>query len=480
MNRRNDIIKFILMHSAVIAIISLCVRDSSDRADKKYIRAVGRDIAIFSSDDKDYLFLPGYMDEEKIKKTKGFRKYEPEIVRYTGLPTLYIETTAGNIEKVLEDKDYKEPGRISVYDAEGNKEYSGGLEYIKGRGNYSWVSEEWPKKPFTIVLKKEASLLGQPAGTKFALIANASDDTLIRNDLARSIQEELQFKYATRGSFTGLYIDGEFKGIYYLCAPPDIGKARIDIATAGSDITGGYLMEREYVDRFALEEDKIACPVVTDGEEHFIVHEPDYATQEQLEYLRDYMNKVESAIITPGGDDEEDARYSEYIDTETFVLAYLTEEIAKNYDAGVSSGFCYKVSDRDGGKLYCAPGWDFDMTLGSYQDWMGYDSPQGLTRMYPHSDASTWFISLQFKDSFRDRYTQAYRDNRDAIADILYGKRLEQTREMLAGAYEAEYIRWKTMYDDRGVIPGSDDAYSHLTDFARERIDFLDLVWSTE
>ena len=130
--------------------------------------------------------------------------------------------------------------------------------------------------------------------------------------------------------------------------------------------------------------------------------------------------------------------------------------------------------------MHCAPGWDYDMALGSYQDWMEYDDPKGLTLLFPHEDASPWYASLCTDDDFVDGYTQAYRDNRDAIADILYGKRLKQTREMLAGAYEAEYIRWKTMYDDRGVIPGSDDAYSHLTDFARERIDFLDLVWSTE
>ncbi len=476
LSRRSDIIKFILILIAVSVIVLLCVRDAGGRPDMEYVRAGGRDISIYRSDDKDYLFVPGYVDEDKIRRSREYREYEPEIVRYTGLPTIFIDTASGSIDKILEDKEYRETGKIRIYDEAGKKEYTGGLEYIKGRGNYSWASEEWTKKPFTIVLKKESSLLGQPSGFKYALIANASDDTLIRNDLARAVQAELELAYACRGSFSGLYINGEFMGIYYLCAPPDFGSERIDVNEAGADITGGYLMEREYVDRFSLEESDIACPVITDGEEHYVVYEPDYATEGQLEYLRDYMNKVESAIMST----EDGPEYERYIDVGSFAQTYLTEEIIKNYDAGVSSAYYYKLSEQDGGRLCCAPGWDYDMTLGSYQDWMGYDDPEGLTGLYPHDAACPWFARLQDRDLFRDRYLGIYRDRRDAVADILYGDRLKETRAALAGAYEAEYLRWKPMYDGRGAYPGSDEAYHKLTDFAERRMNYLDAVWITE
>ena len=43
--------------------------------------------------------------------------------------------------------------------------------------------------------------------------------------------------------------------------------------------------------------------------------------------------------------------YQDYIDVDSFVKKYLTEEVSKNYDAGVSSSYFFKDSDLNGGKL---------------------------------------------------------------------------------------------------------------------------------
>ncbi len=480
MDRNKNVIKIIVMIAALIALGCFCAVDSAGYHDRKHVRYDGRDITIFNGEDGPVLFLPEYIADSTLRLSIGVKKSDPKIVKYSGVPTVFIETVHGNMDKVYSDKEYREPGRISAYSASGVKEYSGGLEYIKGRGNYSWASEEWDKKPFTISLKSEEALLGQPKGTKFALIANASDDTLIRNDLARRIQEELGLKYANPGTFTGLYIDGEFCGIYYLCATPELSEERIDIGIAGADLTGGYLMEREMEARYKLEKDDIASSFITEGGEIFVVNTPNYATDEQIEYLRDYMNRAESVIMSPEGTKGQEDGYGDYIDTGSFVTTCLTEEIVKNYDAGVSSAFYYKLSDAQGGKLCCAPGWDYDMTLGSYQKWMEYDLPTGITRLHPHSDASPWFTRLYDSEGFYDSLKRMYRDNRVRIADILYGDGLEGVRQSLGGVYEAEYLRWKAMYDNRGAKPGSDEAYSVLTDFAKRRMDYLDTVWSTE
>ena len=480
MDRNNIVIKIILITLALIIMGWLCLKDGAGSSDREYVRYDGCDIAVLHEGDEVMLFLPEYIADSKVRLSNGVKKLDPKIVKYSGVPTIFIETTHGNMDEVYSDKEYKEPGKISAYSENGEKEYSGGLEYIKGRGNYSWASEEWTKKPFTICLKSEEALLGQPKGTKFALIANASDDTLVRNDLARRIQEELGVKYASRGTFTGLYIDGEFQGIYYLCATPDLADERIDIGIAGADITGGYLMEREIADRYKLEKDDIACSFITDSGEIFVVSAPQYATDEQVEYLRDYMNRAESAIMSPEGIEGENVGYADYIDTESFTMTCLTEEIVKNYDAGVSSAFYYKRSDAEGGELCCAPGWDYDMSLGSYQEWMEYDSPEGMTKLYPHKDASPWYARLYDREEFYGSLKQMYRDNRVKIADILYGEGLDDVRDSLDGVYKAEYLRWKTMYDNRGSKPGSDEAYDTLKNFAERRMNYLDAVWSTE
>ncbi len=471
------IIKLLIVTVSVAILALLCVSDSISYSDKRYIRCRGMDISIYETDEEAYLFLPSYADESRIKLSNEIKKMNPIMLKSSNLPAIFITTSSGNLDKVYEDKEYKEPGKMYVYDENGRLLISEGLDYIKGRGNYSWSTEEWSKKPFSISTKRDVSILNQPGGNKFALIANASDDTLIRNDLARSIQVTLDVEYASRGDFADLYINGDYMGIYYLCATIDVGENRINIDSSGTDVTGGYLMERELSDRYKLELPTITGGIVTDNEEHFVLSSPSYPTDDQLVYITDYMNRVESVIMSAEGIAPDGKEYGEYIDCDSFVKTYLTEEIIKNYDAGVSSAFYYKDGDKIDLRLHSAPGWDYDMSLGSYQAWMEYDDPTGLTMLYPHEDASPWYKTLYNRNEFREEVISRYRDKKAEIADILYGKREEELREYLKDAYKLEYLRWQDMYDARGSYPGSDEAYDLLTGFARKRIEFLDSVW---
>lgn len=479
-NKRNinlHIVRLIIVMVSAGIIVLLCRSDSVGYSDKHYVRCRGMDISLYETEDKAYLFLPSYADKSRIRLSHEVKEANPVILKSSNLPAIFITTSSGNLDKVYADKEYKEPGKMYVYDETGRLLVSEGLDYIKGRGNYSWTTDEWSKKPFSISTKRDVSVLDQAKGRKYALIANASDDTLIRNDLARSIQETLGVEYANRGDFADLYINGDYMGIYYLCAATDVGEDRINIESSGTDISGGYLMERELSDRYKLELPNMTGGFVTDDEEHFVLSYPSYPTDEQLAYITDYMNRVESVIMSAEGIAPDGKGYEEYIDCDSFVKTYLTEEIIKNYDAGVSSAFYYKDGDKIDLRLHSAPGWDYDMSLGSYQAWMEYDDPTGLTMLYPHEDASPWYKTLYNRNEFREEVISRYRDKKAEIADILYGKREEELREYLKDAYKLEYIRWQDMYDARGSYPGSDEAYDLLTGFARKRIESLDSVW---
>lgn len=466
--------------TAILLILLLCLYDGRRFKDGLYVRCKGQDIALFQNEEGCSIFLPSYADASDIRMSRKIKELEPVIYESAGLPAIFIMTLSGNMDAVYADKENKEPGKIFIYDTNGNTIYKGGLEYIKGRGNYSWNTDEWEKKPFSIRTVRKSRLLSQGEGNSYALIANASDDTLIRNDIARHIQEELGVRYAKRGDFADLYINGEYQGIYYLCAALEAGDERIDIKEVNTDITGGYIIERELPDRFKLETEKNPSCFITKGDEHFVIKFPKYATDEQIKYLSDYMNKAESVIMSGDDTDKVEDNYKEYIDEESFLLTYLTEEIIKNYDGGVSSAFFYKDSDSVDNKLYCAPGWDYDMSMGSYQNWMQYDDPEVLTLLYPHEDASKWYSQLYKREGFYEKVRVKYRESRDAIEDILCGEDTDILRGRLRYAYELEYIRWKDMYDNRGVIPGSDEAYGRLTGFARARMDYLDSIWNTE
>ncbi len=471
-NMYQHIIKLMIVTVSVAIIAFLCITDSTDYSDKHFIRCRGMDISIYETEDKAYLFLPSYADKSGIKLSNGIKKINPIILTSSNLPAIFITTSSGNLDKIYEDKEYKESGKMYVYDKNGNLLVSEGLDYIKGRGNYSWLTEEWSKKPFSICAKRDISVLNQATGRKYALIANASDDTLIRNDLARSIQEVLNVENANRGDFADLYINGDYMGIYYLCATIDVGVDRVNIEDSGTDVTGGYLMERELPERYKLELPTITGGFVTEGNECFVLSSPSYPTDAQLAYITDYMNRVESAIMSPEAED-----YEKYLDVDSFIKTYLTEEIVKNYDGGVSSAYYYKDADRKDSRLHTAPGWDYDMSLGSYQPWMEYDDPMGLTMLSPHEGASPWYEILYARSEYREKAVLLYRDKKDEIADILYGNREAELRAYLEDAYELEYIRWQDMYDARGSYPGSDEAYNLLTDFAEKRLEYLNSVW---
>ena len=85
--------------------------------------------------DEQYLFLPswgivnGGVDTEDII-----------VMKSENLPSMHIWTDSGSVDKIWNDKEAFETGRLSIYDAQGEKLYSGGLKNVNTRGNYSFTN----------------------------------------------------------------------------------------------------------------------------------------------------------------------------------------------------------------------------------------------------------------------------------------------------------------------------------------------------
>lgn len=109
-----------------------------------------------------------------------------KLERMQNLPVIRIKTD-GNAQ-ILDKKNYVK-GSITISDPEGlygdTEDFTARMG-IRGRGNSTW---EWPKKPWKVKLDKKASLLGMPADKEWALLANYSDRTLMRNIVALKISE---------------------------------------------------------------------------------------------------------------------------------------------------------------------------------------------------------------------------------------------------------------------------------------------------
>lgn len=432
------------------------------------------------------------------------------IMQSANLPTIFLETDSGTVESIWADKEIEENGKIAIYTSDGVAIYEDGVKGIKARGNYSFGN--YSKKPFTITLKEEVSLLGLGMGEKYVLLSNASDPTLIRNDIARRMDVALMAEHDNRGCFVDLYANGEYLGNYYLCENIEIGPERVPITDMESqmdilyqkcnyesfapyetedkraknmdynpaDITGGYLVEREFTDRYLLEYMDVPSSFKTDADEHFMVKSPMYCSDEQMDYLQKYFNEAEAAILSEDGIHPDTGKaYDEYIDADSFAQKYLVEEVTKNYDAGISSVFYYKDSDAIDGRIKAAAIWDCDMSFGNHLEWMADFSsePTGISKLAEHTHSSPWYEALYEKEDFYQKVVTYYRDMVSPyLEDLLVGTIEEYKTELEASAKMNE-IRWKADFDNNTYYKDRDTSFEELTWFIAKRKAYLDSVW---
>lgn len=503
---RNAIIKAVLCFVLIAVLVGIVCNDYEQKL--SYATINGYKINSFNGSNGQYLFLPGFASSEDIVKSYALKQESNlKIMQSSDIPAVFIMTQSGNLNSVYENKDNREAGTISVVNPDGTEDYSGGIKYIKGRGNYSW--DNWDKKPFSICLKKEASLLGLGTGNKYALIANASDPTLIRNDVARDLEEAINLKYSHTGQFVDLYINGDYMGNYYLIDTLDIGKERIDITdldlkmqqqlrgTSISDFpvyetplikgwnipellddnTGGYLIEREFAGRYEVDYQENPSCFTTDYDEHFLVKSPCYCSKKQINYICSFVTDLEGAIRTGDGINPTTGKsYLDYMDVDSMAKKYLIEEFTKNYDSGVSSSYFYKDSDTVDSKLYAAPGWDYDMSLGNYLDWMDFSESgaDGYIHMTNNADASAWWENLFDKPEFSQKVLDLYYEELHSYVLEEELSRIDSLADTLKASANMDYIRWKEMYDELGYIPGNVKEYDKLKQFIYDRIAFFD------
>ncbi len=544
------IARMILILLCMVGIAGFVYLDTSQYAENAKTELsfyLGEEIIrAWEGEDAYYLFLPSYADvsdlrltsyarefevistQEKVKRDDSLRsfshnkKYDCKslsdneefafcIMKSANLPAIFLETDSGTIENIWADKEVEENGAIRLVSQDGELLYTGGLNSVKARGNYSFSN--YGKKPFSITLKDEVSLLGLGAGQKYALLSNASDPTLIRNDIARRLEAALGAEYDNIGRFVDLYANGDYLGNYYLCENIEIGTERIAVTDLEeqmdliyrksnydsleeynvdythakymdgipSDITGGYLLEREFEDRYELEYWENPSGFVTEGGEHFFVKSPMYCSVEQIEYLKNYMNEAEEAILSPEGICAATGKsYEDYIDVDSFVKKYLVEEITKNYDGGISSMYFYKDSDNVDVRIKAAPIWDCDMSMGCYLEWMAElaENPEGLTKLALHTHASPWYEALYEKEEYYQKVLEYYNRYAVSFLEELTERTLDVYEEGLAASAAMNEIRWQIDLDNNQYYEDRNTEFEQLKEYIEDRKEFLDSVWA--
>ena len=333
-------------------------------------------------------------------------------VYFSKLPVVYLDTDDGLTPAFKKDT---KSGTLYLQNNEKTKKplYDGKMT-MEGRGNTTW---KWDKKPYKIKLDKKTDFFGFGKSKKWVLLANYLDESLLRNNTAAGLSQELGLT-TMQTNWVDVVINGEYAGNYQLCEQVGIEEGRVNIndwedeaedaadaiaealnlskndkkalETAMSEdfswmetdeitigegdeavtvtvsdyfdydrnLTGGYLFE-------SSEEFDETSEFLTDRKLKIMMKSPEFlATSSQmLQEAKDIWQEFEDAYCSEDGYNPVTGKhYTELADLDSMVSYWLLMEILGNNDARYKSRYIYKNQDS---KLVFGPPWDFDTGLGS-------------------------------------------------------------------------------------------------------------------
>ena len=123
------------------------------------------------------------------------------------LPVLSINTQ--DLTPIVSKDDYIN-GTLKISSDNENENLEVNLR-IRGRGNSTWT---FPKKPYQIKLDDKEEVLGMPRDKKWILLANYSDKTMLRNELAFNLSRFSNIGWTPESRFVEVYINDEYLGVY--------------------------------------------------------------------------------------------------------------------------------------------------------------------------------------------------------------------------------------------------------------------------
>ncbi len=343
---------------------------------------------------------------------------------------------------------------------------------IRGRGHSTW---KWEKKPYRIKLDEAAPIMGFTQNRDWILLSNYADKSLIRNIVAYDIGRELgTFVWTAKQYPVDLFINGEYQGIYAIGEHREVAESRIELDKS-DDVDRGYLLEIGGADDEDMVKDYDYFHTNSNSAQYITFADPKAGklTDEQRQYVKDYVNAADSAIVN-GGD------YEEYIDVDSFVDWVIIQELTCNLDSCFRRS-CYMTKDK-GGKLKMGPIWDFDMAFGNFaMDNTAYDT--WFTVGTADKDAYiyvNWCNYLMKDEKFRARLEERWLEVRDTLLDAaeksiaenkakIYASQAENFRKWNNLGYKSGYQSWAT-----ANIGTYDGQIEYLRSFIRDRAKWID------
>lgn len=431
---------------------------------------------------------------------KGERLAGQEIVimHSANLPAVFLETDSGSMKMLDADKDYEEKGRIVLFDIDGNVVCVDKLDRISGRGNSTWG---YPKKSYGIRLKNRTDLFGMGRADSWILLSNVEDRSYIRNKITYDMGIAAGMEGSPESQYIDLYINHRYHGLYQLCEKVEIDPERVPIAdleaenkklnrnmenyghfeterfkgvvlpTEPRDLTGGYLLERDVLEKYVEEISGFCTEQLGD---RYTIKQPAYASEAEVAYISRFVNGMERAVVSDDGiDPDSGMRYMDYIDMHSFAQKYILEELTKNNGGGATSSFFYKPEDAVSNKIFAGPVWDYDKAYANL-DGLNESTQDLCYLMQRGTDPTKLFWCLTRHSEFQREVSACYKEFFSDYMQTIQNEKIDEYVSEINTAKDMDLVRWKVIY---GESVDYEYEIQRIQNFLSERKPFLDQVW---
>lgn len=337
---------------------------------------------------------------------------------------------------------------------------------------------------------QSVSLLGMPAESDWILAAPYRfDRAMVRDTLIHELSNQIG-QYAVRTRFVEVYANtddgtldgGDYLGVYVLMENIKRDDDRVDIDALNPDqntepeVTGGYIIKIDRADGESGSSWETSRGVPNRGGAQFVHVEPERIdmTDDQVDYIRGYVQDLENALYGPNATDPE-LGYEAYLDVEASIDHHLLRVLSNEPDSFGLSTFLTK--DREG-KLGFGPIWDSDRSMGADVDDRSADPEVWFSGL--DSFEFDWWGELFDDPDFKQRWVDRWQELRlttlsDAnLLDTLNGQAAE-----IAEAQSRNFARWPEVAPNGGEfaqsgLTGWEAEVSHLAGWLIARVHWID------
>lgn len=412
-----------------------------------------------------YTFLgwsDGYGNEKRcdmgILENQSFTALYHNVVPALQVPQIRINTSGTPITST----ETYISGTLTVSGAKEAYTLKNEAIEIRGRGNSSW---DFERPSYKMKFEEKQHFLGIGAGAEkdWILLTTYSDKSLLRNYAMFRLGQLLDgVGYASDCTFVELYLNGNYRGIYLLCAQVEPSNVRLRLNDSPEKADKDYLLLLDA--RGAADSTPLTYFTIPNGQQPFVIKSTVNSAAER-NYIRNQVHKLNIALLS--GEKE---KIEALCDMQSLVDNYILQEFSHNRDVGFASFYFY----RQNGVFYFGPPWDFDLSMGNDRDY-----PNAVNELFSQNGRGNhWYDVLSkqpwFKTMVRKRLAEIEPQIETVIGEV------EMMGIALKESANRQYSHFKVLGypvflepSETAAFQSYDQHVAYLTNWMTERLKVL-------